>query len=98
MPVYPFYVSDYPTMLCLFSHHMWIGGLLIVGSGAHASIFLVRDYRFSFTLTIELVLCHRDIIMGHLIWICIVLGSHSFTIYIHNDTLQSLGRPEVGNV
>lgn len=94
MPVYPFYVSDYPTMLCLFSHHMWIGGLLIVGSGAHASIFLVRDYRFSFTLTIELVLCHRDIIMGHLIWICIVLGSHSFTIYIHNDTLQSLGRPE----
>jgi len=26
------------------SHHMWIGGFLIVGAAAHAAIFMVRDY------------------------------------------------------
>ena len=32
--------------------------------------------------------------MGHLIWVTIALGLHAFGIYIHNDTLQALGRPE----
>ena len=74
MPVYPFYVSDYPTVVCLFSHHMWMGGIFTLGAGAHASIFLVRDYAIGtkdypikppvWSLPIELVLCQRDIIIG----------------------------------
>nr|AVY51804.1 photosystem I apoprotein A1 [Pyrocystis lunula] len=92
VPVYPFCCSDYPTMLSLFNHHIWIGGLFIIGGGAHASIFMVRDY--SSSLSVEIIICHRDIIVGHLIWVCIALGLHSFGLYVHNDTMQSLGRPE----
>jgi photosystem I P700 chlorophyll a apoprotein A1 len=47
MPVYPYCASDYPTVLCLFCHHMWIGGFLTVGAAAHASIFMVADIRMS---------------------------------------------------
>merc|ERR1712217_47918 len=43
VPVYPYCAPDYPTLLCLFCHHTWIGGKLIVGAGAHASIFMIRD-------------------------------------------------------
>ena len=40
------------------------------------------------------VLNHRDVIIAHLIWVSIALGLHSFSLYIHNDTLQAFGRPE----
>ena len=33
-------------------------------------------------------------IIAHLIWVSIALGLHSFSLYIHNDTLQAFGRPE----
>jgi photosystem I P700 chlorophyll a apoprotein A1 len=35
---------DYPTQIGLFTHHMWIGGFLIVGAAAHAAIAMIRDY------------------------------------------------------
>ena len=44
MPPYPYQAIDYGTQLSLFTHHTWIGGFLIVGAGAHAAIFMVRDY------------------------------------------------------
>jgi photosystem I P700 chlorophyll a apoprotein A1 len=94
MPVFPFCSADYPTVLCLFTHHMWIGSILTVGSASHASIYMIRDYRQSTPLNIELILAHRDIIMGHLVWVSLVLGFHSFGLYIHNDTLQALGRTD----
>jgi photosystem I P700 chlorophyll a apoprotein A1 len=115
IPVYPYCASDYPTVLCLFCHHMWIGGKLIVGAGAHASIFMIRDVLLrkdsqdspnkgaAFTAALEnysnssifqQVLNHRDVIIAHLIWVSVALGLHSFGLYIHNDTLQALGRPE----
>jgi photosystem I P700 chlorophyll a apoprotein A1 len=31
MPPYPYQAIDYATQLSLFTHHMWIGGFLIVG-------------------------------------------------------------------
>jgi len=37
---------------------------------------------------------HRDAIISHLNWVCIFLGFHSFGLYIHNDTMSALGRPE----
>jgi photosystem I P700 chlorophyll a apoprotein A1 len=98
IPVYPYSASDYPTLLCLFCHHIMIGGLFIIGAGAHASILMVRDMnlaKYSCNSFILLqILNHRDVILAHLIWVTVALGLHSFGLYIHNDTLQALGRPE----
>ena len=92
MPLYPYLGSDYPTMLCLFVHHMWIGGFLILGGGAHTSIFIIGNLRH---VNIKLqVLNHRHLIIGHLIYVTIALGLHSFSLHIHNDTLQALSRRE----
>ena len=109
IPIYPYCASDYPTVLCLFYHHMWLGGFLIIGGGAHASIFIIGDYsRIAFPASskrctscficraryVQEVLNHRDVIIGHLIWVILALGLHSFSLYIHNDTLQAFRRPE----
>ena len=96
MPPYPYIGIDYPTQLSLFTHHMWIGGFCVVGAGAHASIFMVRDYSpvQSYNNLLDRVLRHRDAIISHLNWVCIFLGTHSFGLYIHNDTMRALGRPQ----
>lgn len=96
MPPYPYLATDYPTMLCLFTHHMWIGAFLICGAGAHAAIFMVRDYDPAKNVdnVLDRVLRARDAIISHLNWVCIFLGFHSFGLYIHNDTMRALGRPQ----
>ena len=96
MPPYPYIGIDYPTQLSIFTHHMWIGGFCVVGAGAHASIFMVRDYSpvQSYNNLLDRVLRHRDAIISHLNWVCIFLGMHSFGLYIHNDTMRALGRPQ----
>lgn len=96
MPPYPFIGTDYPTQLSLFTHHMWIGGFCIVGAGAHASIFMVRDYNIAqnYNNVLDRVIRHRDAIISHLNWVCIFLGFHSFGLYIHNDTMRALGRSQ----
>jgi photosystem I P700 chlorophyll a apoprotein A1 len=83
IPIYPLLSSDYASTLSLFCHHMWVALALMVGSGAHASIFCITDYSAG-------ILKHRDVIMCHLIWVNLALGLHSFGLYIHNDTLQAL--------
>jgi len=94
MPPYPYIATDYATQLSLFTHHMWIGGFCVVGAGAHASIFMVRDYdpTQSYNNLLDRVLRHREAIISHLNWVCIFLGMHSFGLYIHNDTMRALGR------
>jgi photosystem I P700 chlorophyll a apoprotein A1 len=96
MPPYPYIATDYPTQLSLFTHHMWIGGFLIVGAGAHAAIFMVRDYDPAVNMdnALDRMLRSRDAIISHLNWVCIFLGFHSFGLYIHNDTMRALGRPQ----
>lgn len=96
MPPYPYIATDYPTQLSLFTHHMWIGGFCIVGAGAHASIFMVRDYNpaENYNNVLDRVIRHRDAIISHLNWVCIFLGFHSFGLYIHNDTMRALGRSQ----
>jgi len=88
--------SDYRTQLSIFTHHIWIGRLLIVGSGSHRSIFLVRDYdiKNNHNNLLDRVIRHRDVIISHLNWVCIFLGFHSFGIFVHNDSLSALGRPQ----
>jgi photosystem I P700 chlorophyll a apoprotein A1 len=96
IPPYPYLAVDYRTQLSLFTHHMWIGGFCIVGAGAHAAIFMVRDYDLStnYNNLLDRVIRHRDVMISHLNWVCIFLGFHSFGLYIHNDTISALGRPQ----
>nr|QCI08919.1 photosystem I P700 apoprotein A1 [Wrangelia sp.] len=96
MPPYPYIAIDYPTQLSLFTHHMWIGGFCVVGAGAHAAIFMVRDYNpaQNYDNVLDRVIRHRDAIISHLNWLCIFLGFHSFGLYIHNDTMRALGRSQ----
>jgi photosystem I P700 chlorophyll a apoprotein A1 len=96
MPPYPYLATDYATALSIFTHHMWIGGFFIVGAAAHAAIFMVRDYdpAVNQNNVVDRMLRHRDAIISHLNWVCMFLGFHSFGLYIHNDTMQALGRPQ----
>ena len=96
MPPYPYIAVDYPTQLSLFTHHMWIGGFLVVGAGAHAAIAMVRDYDPAQNIdnVLDRVLKARDALISHLNWVCIWLGFHSFGLYVHNDTMRALGRPQ----
>merc|ERR1712187_397061 len=126
MPPYPYLAIDYRTQLSLFTHHVWIGGFCIVGAGAHAAVFMLRDYtpltapedtpgflmsqglaeeraydvyferrpKRNYDNLLDRVLRHRDAIISHLNWVCIFLGFHSFGLYIHNDTMRALGRPQ----
>ncbi len=93
LPAYDYIAFDYPTQVSLFRHHMWIGGFLIVGAGAHASISLVRRSFQSPNNVLDRVIRHRDAIISHLNWVCIFLGFHSFGLYVHNDRMSALGRP-----
>jgi photosystem I P700 chlorophyll a apoprotein A1 len=96
MPPYPYMAIDYATQLACFTHHMWIGGFLIVGAGAHGAIFMVRDYDPAVNRgnVLDNVIRHRDAIISHLNWVCIFLGFHSFGLYVHNDTMRAFGRPQ----
>jgi photosystem I P700 chlorophyll a apoprotein A1 len=96
MPPYPYQAIDYGTQLSLFTHHVWIGGFLIVGAGAHGAIFMIRDYDPAKNVNnlLDRALRHRDAIISHLNWVCIWLGFHSFGLYIHNDTMRAWGRTQ----
>ncbi len=96
MPAYPYIATSYGTQVSLFTHHMWIGGFCICGAAAHAGIFMVRDYDPAKNVNnlLDRMLRQRDAIISHLNWVCIFLGFHSFGLYIHNDTMRALGRPQ----
>jgi photosystem I P700 chlorophyll a apoprotein A1 len=96
MPAYPYIAIDYATQVSLFTHHMWIGGFCICGAAAHAGIFMVRDYDPAKNVNnlLDRMLRQRDALISHLNWVCIFLGFHSFGLYIHNDTMRALGRPQ----
>jgi photosystem I P700 chlorophyll a apoprotein A1 len=96
LPAYPYLSSDYPTVLGLFTHHMWIGGLMICGAAAHGGIAMIRDYDPALHIdnVLDRILKARDAIISHLNWVCMWLGFHSFGLYIHNDVMRALGRPK----
>lgn len=77
IPVYAFAASDYPRVLSLFTHHMWIGAFILVGAAAHASLFLVSEKleKNSLDAFFQEVFNQRDVILGHLLWVTIALGS-----------------------
>ena len=78
---------DYTTTIALYLHHSWIASFLMIGTFAHAGIFLVRDYRLArVSDIIGIILLHNRAIASHLSWVCLWLGFHTLGIYIHNDT------------
>ena len=94
IPPYPYQSVDYRTQLSTFTHHIWIGGLFIVGTSAHTSMFIIRDYELKYVNNnlFDRLIRHREIIILHLNWVCIFLGVHSFGLYIHNDSISAFGR------
>jgi len=89
-----FYLSyDYVTTVALYLHHSWIASFLMMGTFAHAGIFLIRDYRFARDL-IGTILSHNRAISSHLSWVCLWLGFHTLGLYIHNDTVSAFSEPE----
>jgi hypothetical protein len=95
VPSYPFLALDYATEVSLFSHHIWLAFFLLLGAGAHASISMLQNSEPSLRLgDLAFLLLSRDILLGHLLWLSIALGLHAFGLYLHNDTLKALGRPE----
>jgi photosystem I P700 chlorophyll a apoprotein A1 len=105
LPVYPHMSTDKVTSFCLFCHHSWISSFLILGASSHMSIHVVTElfakesysastYGASHYPFITKIISHRDLFLSHLVWVTIFLGFHSFGLYVHNDTLSSLGRLE----
>ncbi|KAI5011362.1 hypothetical protein ZWY2020_013499 [Hordeum vulgare] len=84
MPPYPYLATDYGTQLFLFTHHIWIAGFLIVD----------YDPTTRYNDLLGRFLRHHDAIISHLNWVCIFLGFYCFVLYIHNDTMSALGRPQ----
>eukprot|EP00415_Alexandrium_ostenfeldii_P000195 UN0195 len=90
---YPYLSYDYVTFVALYVHHSWIAELLMMGSFAHAGIFLIRDYLMGQDV-ISRILAHKAAIISHLSWVCLWLGFHTLGLYIHNDTVVAFGEPE----
>ena len=106
LPIYPYLGPDFFTVLCLMYHHIIQGGFLIIGGGAHTSIFIIGDYPIQIVGQLHYsyhahdaygfltILSARYTVIGCLSYLCIALGLHSFGLYIHNDTLEAFGRLE----
>jgi photosystem I P700 chlorophyll a apoprotein A1 len=105
LPVYPHMSTDKVTSFCLFCHHSWISSFLVLGASSHMSIHVLAElfakesysastYGASHYPFITKIISHRDLLLSHLVWVVIFLGFHSFGLYVHNDTLSSLGRLE----
>ena len=82
---YVYLSISYQSILAICVHHIWISAISLLGSASHVSIYYIKS------LSAQIVIYHRDIIVGHLVWICIFIGCHGFGIYVHNDTLYALG-------
>jgi photosystem I P700 chlorophyll a apoprotein A1 len=95
LPTYPYVCPDFLSVLSLIYHHIILAGLLIIGSASHLSMFVIGDWALTKdNIFLILLFSSRDLILGCLVYIIIILGFHSFSIYIHNDTLSALGRQE----
>lgn len=90
---------DYIIFVALYVHHSWIAELLMIGSFAHAGIFLIRDVTINpadplMKDVISRMLAHKGAIISHLSWMCLWLGFHTLGLEIHNDTIVAFGEQE----
>jgi photosystem I P700 chlorophyll a apoprotein A1 len=89
-PAYPYLGLDGAAALSLFTHHAWIGGFFIVGSGAHAALFLVADYRSWSLPALERVLAHRDDCLHRNLRMCIHIGDDRYRLLVHRSSGASI--------
>ena len=85
---YSFLNINFSIILCNFTHHQWIGSILLAGGVSHCCIVYLSFLATSNILTV--LFSNRGIIIGHLVWASLFLGFHSFGLYIHNDSIYSL--------
>ena len=69
-PAYPYLATDGPAALSLFTHHAWIGGFFIVGTGLMQPCSCLQ-------------ILVASLFSGALL-VSIFLGFHAFGMYIHN--------------
>jgi len=88
---------DYLATLALYIHHTWIASFLMMGTFAHAGIFLIRDSTSHMLFrqdSIGRICSHKAALISHLSWVCFWLGFHILGVYIHNDTVFAFGEQE----
>ena len=97
LPSYVFLSSDYVTNVCLFTHHIWIGSLLMIGSFVHGTLFLVRDFEGKRASTdfVSRLLATKAPLLAHLSWVTLWLGFHTLLVYCHNDSVTALGSSDL---
>jgi photosystem I P700 chlorophyll a apoprotein A2 len=106
---YPYLSMDILASSALCFHHSSIASSLMIGSFAHAGIFLVRDGGTELSLTklapsarrggvskdlIGRILSHTAPLLSHLTWVTLLLGFHTLAVYVHNDTSVAFGLGE----
>ena len=98
--LYVHHSCSYHGKRALYVHHSWIAEILMMGSFAHAGIFLIRDYTINPADpsirqdVIYRIIAHKGAIISHLSWMCLWLGFHTSSLYIHNDTIVAFGEQE----
>jgi photosystem I P700 chlorophyll a apoprotein A2 len=68
----------------------------MVGSFAHACIYLIRDYAphnnvNATTYITGIIVSHKAAVISHLSYISLWLGIHTLGLYIHNDSVVAFG-------
>jgi photosystem I P700 chlorophyll a apoprotein A2 len=99
LPSYVLIAESHVTQASLYVHHQYIAGFLMVGSFAHAAIFMVRDYQPELEeegkeTIVKQILNHKEAIISHLSWVSLFLGFHTLGVYVHNDVCVAFGTPE----
>jgi hypothetical protein len=69
--------------ICLWVHHSWIAGFLMVASFSHLAIYLIRDYviHHNYGSPIERLLAHKSAVLSGVTQICLWLGFHTLAVY-----------------
>ena len=93
LPAFAFIGLDIITQATLYTHHQYIAGILMMGAFAHGSIFLVKDYsnKDAAVNVLARVIAHKEAIISHLSWVCLLVGFHTLGIYVHNDVMIAFG-------
>jgi len=106
---YPYWTYDTLSLVSNYVHHSWIASGLMMGSFAHASLFLIRDYTKSGFVkpiketanehmagldSVYRIIELKPAIISHLSWLSIWIGFHLLALYIHNDTVTAFGEPD----
>ena len=85
---------DYVSSAALVTHHTFIASILGLGSAAHYSIFLVRDYTTTHQSLQHLLLAHKASVISHCSYSSLLLGFHTLGLYIHNDIFVAFGQSQ----